>query len=402
MKQTFVVESLDPQTLLPNPANFRRHPDAQRRALRSSLDEHGAVQGPVWNRKTGHLIDGHARVEMALEDGESSLLVNVVEMPLAQERRLLRSFDAIGSMALVDDEALDALIESIDDASLEALLGEVAEPVSGLLPEADPDALPENVETRCQVGDLWQLGEHRLLCGDATKREDVERLMGEKRLSLVWTDPPYGVRYAEKNEFLNAVAPGNRNQTPIEGDDGDEAWTETLVQDALTLACDYGLSGAAVYVASPPGTPLPHFIAAVAASGFQFRHSLAWVKNQFVLGRCDYHYRHEIILYGWKEGPHFFRDNHSQDSVFEVDKPRSSAWHPVMKPVELIRRMVENSSRPAEIVYDPFLGAGATLIACEELARACYALEIEPRYCDVVLARWSQATGREPTLVEKV
>lgn len=396
-RQRFVLEEMAPGELVPNPANFRRHPDSQKVALQASVDEHGWVDAPLWNKRTRNLIDGHARVELALANGEALIPVKVVEMPLAQERRLLRSFDAIGAMAEVDDEALASLIESIDDAALEQLLGEVNEPASGLLPEADPDALPERVETRCKAGELWQLGEHRLLCGDATKREDVERLMGGKRLSLVWTDPPYGVRYAEKNEFLNAIAHGNRNQTPIEGDDGDEAWTEDLVRDALSLACEYGLAGAAVYVACPPGTPLPHFIAAVAKSGFQFRHSLAWVKNQFVLGRCDYHYRHEIILYGWKDGAHFFRDNHSQDSVFEVDKPRASAEHPVMKPVELIRAMVENSSRPAEIVYDPFLGSGSTLIACEELGRSCYGCEIEPRYCGVCLARWEQSTGREAT-----
>jgi len=140
VKQQFVVEERSPAELTANPANFRRHPDSQKRALRASLTEHGAVAGPIFNRRTGHLIDGHARVEMALEDGEAAILVNVVDMPLAQEKRLLRSFDQITSMALIDDGALEALIAEIDDAALEQILGEVSGPGNGLLPEADgPD-----------------------------------------------------------------------------------------------------------------------------------------------------------------------------------------------------------------------------------------------------------------------
>lgn len=159
------------------------------------------------------------------------------------------------------------------------------------------------------------------------------------------------------------------------------------------------MPGAAVYVACPAGTLLPHFIAAVAASGFQFKHSLVWVKNQFVLGRCDYHYRHEIVLYGWKDGAHYFVDDHTHDSVFEIDKPRKSEEHPTMKPVELIERMVRNSSNPGEIVYEPFSGSGSTILACEMSGRQCRAMEVSPAYCSVALTRWETATGRTAELI---
>jgi DNA modification methylase len=152
-------------------------------------------------------------------------------------------------------------------------------------------------------------------------------------------------------------------------------------------------------VACPPGTPLPHFIAAVAASGYTFKHSLAWVKQQFVLGRCDYHYRHETILYGWKEnGAHYFVDDHTKDSVFEVDKPHRSEEHPTMKPVELVAQMVANSSRTGELVADPFLGSGTTLIACEQLGRACAGIELAPCYCDVAVLRWQKLTNKQAVL----
>lgn len=398
----FTVEQLNPRDLTPNPLNWRRHPRTQRDVLRYSLERFGFVQGAIWNSRTNRLIDGHARVEEAIEQGRETIPVNVVDLSEEDERELLRLFDPIGALAETDTEALDRLIAEIGNPDLEAMLQGIGSGGGGLLVDADPDDAPslDEVETRAKPGQLWAMGQHRIYCGDCTKEEDVAELLGNDRLRMVWTDPPYGVSYGEKNEFLNAIAPGNRIQTPIVGDSLTEEQTERLCKEALYHACQWSIPGAAVYVACPPGTPLPHFIAAVAGSGFQFRHSLVWVKNQFVLGRCDYHYRHEIILYGWKDGAHYFVDDHTHDSVFEIDKPRRSEEHPVMKPVELVQRMIENSSRPAEYVYDPFCGSGTTLLACEVSGRVARCMEIEPRYVDVSLTRWEQATGRTAELVD--
>jgi DNA modification methylase len=243
------------------------------------------------------------------------------------------------------------------------------------------------------------MGEHRLVCGDCTKAETVAALFGDRQARMVWTDPPYGVSYADKNEFLNSLDWGNRIQEPIANDHMTDEATEALARDALTLMAQHGLPGAACYVACPAGTPLPHFIAAVAASGFTYHHSLVWVKQQFVLGRCDYHYRHEVILYGWKpDAGHYFVDDHTLDSVFEVDKPHRSEDHPTMKPVALVAQMIANSSKPGDVVADPFLGSGTTLVAAEQLGRVCYGIEIEPRYVDVAVRRWQNATQRRATL----
>ena len=200
--------------------------------------------------------------------------------------------------------------------------------------------------------------------------------------------------------FLNALNRGNSNQTAIEHDHMSESDTERLATDALRLAVAHAQKGASVYVACPPDTLLPHFIAAVAASGFTYKHALVWVKNQFVLGRCDYHYRHELILYGWIEnGAHYFVDDHTKHSVFEIDKPRNSDEHPTMKPVELVTGMLENSTRSNDIVYEPFSGSGTTLIACQNLGRKCRAVEISPGYVAVAIERFYQHTSIEPVLI---
>lgn len=188
----FNVEMLDPRELKAHPRNFRRHPESQTAALEQSISEHGWLSAPIWNRRTGRILDGHARVELAVGK-ETTIPVRVIDVPEEQERRILRAFDRIGAMAEVDTAALDALIAEIGDSDLERLLGEISEPLSGLLPEADPDAIPERVETRAKPGDLWRLGEHRLLCGDSTVANDVERLMGGELVDTVFADPPYNV-----------------------------------------------------------------------------------------------------------------------------------------------------------------------------------------------------------------
>jgi len=304
----------------------------------------------------------------------------------------LVELDAAGRLGNVgyDDGALDRLKAELQADDFVASQGP---------PVEDPGPSEPPVEPVTKLGDVWLCGAHRVVCGDCTEAGVVAKLFGEKLARMVWTDPPYGVSYADKNEFLNSLDKGNHIQEPIAHDHMSEADTEALVRDALALMATYGMPGAAYYVACPAGTLLPHFIAAVAASGFGFRHSLVWVKQQFVLGRCDYHYRHEVILYGWKpDGAHYFVDDHTQDSVFEVDKPHRSEDHPTMKPVKLVAQMVANSSKPGDIVADPFLGSGTTLISAEQLGRVCYGIEIEPRYVDVAVRRWQQATGQTAIL----
>jgi DNA modification methylase len=209
---------------------------------------------------------------------------------------------------------------------------------------------------------------------------------GGPKLRMVWTDPPYGVDYASKNEYLNRTDRGNRIQKPIANDQPAEV--HALLASALALARERALEGAACYATVPSGPLLPGFIDALNTSGFNFRHLLFWLKQQFVIGLSDYHPRHEMILYGWLgNGAHYWGGGRSQDSVFEVDRPRVSDLHPTTKPVELVARMIANSSRPTEVIYDPFCGSGTTLVACEQLGRISFAVEIDPAYAAVCLER---------------
>lgn len=268
------------------------------------------------------------------------------------------------------------------------------EPKAGHTPA---DAVPARAKTRCQLGDLWRLGEHRLFCGDARRENDLQMLMGAERWSVMVTDPPYGVNYAGKNDFLNTIDKGNRIQTAITGDHQEPAEMERLWTAALERARAFAASGASYYITGPQGGELLLLLMrSIQASRFLLKHNLIWAKNNHVLGRCDYNYKHEPILFGWTDkGQHKFYGPAGEVSLWEVDRSAVSKLHPTMKPAWLFARAIRNSSEVGEVVLDPFLGSGTAIIAAEQMGRRCFALEIEPVYCDVALARWEKFAGRE-------
>lgn len=240
---------------------------------------------------------------------------------------------------------------------------------------------------------------HRLLCGDSTKAEDVGRLMGGEKARLVWTDPPYGVNYGAK---LEAANPMGYRVRQIENDNLAPAQLEVFIRAALRQCADNTLPGAAIYVACPAGTLLPVLIASFTGSGFDFHWGLVWVKDQLVLGRGDYHFKHENILYGWKpDGAHYFTADRTQTSVFEIPRPKASEEHPTMKPPALVAAMLDNSSVPGDAVYDPFLGSGTTMVAAEGLGRLCYGMEISAPYTAVCLERMA-GMGLSPRLCDTI
>jgi site-specific DNA-methyltransferase (adenine-specific) len=258
----------------------------------------------------------------------------------------------------------------------------------------DPDEAPDLPdEPTVRRGELYALGDHRLLCGDATDAADVRRVFGDTtEADVMWTDPPYGVAYQTKLSTEEAVARHRRT-------DGLEVTNDQPEDIPALLAAAFGhaplRAGGAFYVASPSsGDVLPVFYAALAGAGMSVRQQLLWIKDVFVMGRHDYHYRHEPILYGWKEGSaHFFGGGRAQDTVWEIPRPKRSESHPTMKPVELVARALKNSSRPGDLVYEPFAGSGSTIIAAEQTRRRCVALEIDPRYAQVAIERWQAFSG---------
>jgi DNA modification methylase len=397
-----------PADLVPNPRNWRTHPAEQQRALSGALSEVGWVTGVVVNRTTGNVVDGHLRIELAVARQEPTVPVTYVELTEAEEALVLATLDPIGAMANAEATALASLLDGLEpaDEALRALLDDLTREQgidlvrTGLV---DPDDAPDLAEEpTVGRGELYALGDHRLLCGDATNEANVRRVFGEAtEADLIWTDPPYGVAYQTKLSTEEAVARHRRT-------DGLEVAKDQPEDIPALLSATFGLAplraGGAFYVASPSsGDVLPIFYAALAGAGMAVRQQLIWVKDVFVMGRHDFHYRHEPILYGWKEGAaHFFGGGRAQDTVWEIPRPRRSETHPTMKPVELVARALTNSSRPGDLVYEPFAGSGSTIVAAEQTRRRCVALEIDPRYAQVAMERWeaSRAARRSGSMVE--
>lgn len=264
----------------------------------------------------------------------------------------------------------------------------------------DPDDVPdilENVESITKRGDLYLLGKHRVLCGDATNTEDIKRLMDGKKIDMVFTDPPYGVSYASKNKFLNAIDKGNQIQIEIENDHMTLEKTGILWANTFKVWTNYLNEYHSYYICSPQcGDLFLLMIMMMNENGFPLRHTIIWAKNNHVLGRTDYNYKHEPILYGWNTKHKFYGNGEQRFSVWNYDKPLKNDLHPTMKPVDLIINAILNSTQGGNnIVADMFLGSGSTLIACEKINRICYGMEIDPHYCDVIVKRWENFTGEK-------
>ena len=229
-----------------------------------------------------------------------------------------------------------------------------------------------------------------MLCGDSTSAEDVARLMGDERAEMVWTDPPYGVSVGDKNKFLNSIARSNRvEEENLMNDTLDDAGIVAMISAAFDNAIAHCTAGAAWYVAAPAGPLHVLFGQALKDRGI-WRQTIQWVKNNatFAPLGVDYHWRAEPIFYGWlPNAAHRFYGGRKQDTVWNIDRPQKSPEHPTMKPVELVTRAIENSSRPGELVYEPFSGSGTTLVAAEQTGRVCYGMELEPKYVAVALER---------------
>jgi DNA modification methylase len=267
--------------------------------------------------------------------------------------------------------------------------------------QTDPDDVPAPpAEPVTKLGDVYELGPHRLVCGDSTDATVWDRLMQGETGQMVWTDPPYGVGYQTKLTPKEAVARHRRKDgLTVANDDLDEGALIELLRASLGLAWAHCREGGAWYVAAPPG-PLHQVFGDVLQELEVWRQTICWIKDSLVLGRSDYHYRHESIFYGWKPGAaHYFVDDRTQDTVWEIPRPKRSAEHPTMKPVALVERAIRNSSKPGDIVLEPFGGSGTTLLAAEATQRRTRVIELDPRYCDVIVRRWEEFTGQKATRI---
>lgn len=391
-----------------HPQNWRKHPQRQREVVKQSLDAVGWVNVVIENVVTGNLIDGHERIWQALETGEDVPFIQV-ELTEDEEKTALAMIDWTASLAEADTETLSELLQSINMDGVDELLATMADDFQLDIfedePAEDPGAQVDRAEELREIwqterGQVWQIGSHRMMCGDSTNTDDVAELMQGEHYALLVTDPPYGVSYASKNEYLNAIAPANRIQTPIKQDHAAPEDMATFWKSAFRVIREFAQPGASYYVTGPQGGDLLLLLLALSECNFPLRHMLIWAKNNHVLGRSDYNYKHEPIIYGWVNGAaHSFYGDAGEVSLWEIDKPQKSELHPTMKPVQLYERAIYNSSARGEIVADFFAGSGTCGVAAEHLKRRAYMMEYTPEYVAVILQRLSDM-GLWPRLID--
>jgi site-specific DNA-methyltransferase (adenine-specific) len=360
----------------------------------ASLQRFGQLKPLVVQASTRFVVAGNHLLRAAQKLGWTSIAANVEAMDDATATAYGLADNRTADLGDYDYNLLGAILAEQDAANNLAATGYDADDVAALLravgdvDDRDPDAVPDlppQAEVYVQPGDLWALGRHHLLVGDATDPGAVARLTADAPVDLVFVDPPYGVGYIG----------GTPAHLTIANDGLDADGTRALVADALRLAPLR--PGGAFYVMAPAGPLQLAFLLAIADAGLTLHQTLVWAKDRFVLGHGDYHYRHEPILYGWRDGGrHLFRGDRTQDSVWEIPRPARSELHPTMKPVELVERAIRNSSMPGERVLDMFAGSGTTLIAAERAERTCLAMELDPRYAQVAIERWGSFTGQTP------
>lgn len=383
-----------------NPRKDLKPEDEEYQKIKKSITEYGCVIPLVVN-KDMTIIGGHQRLKILEDLGYTEIECVVVDYDKNKEKGCnitLNNENVSGewdklkleelmaelkkedfnmentgfSFDEVDDILKDITGSKEDEFDLEEELKEIEQPIS-------------------KLGDIWILGKHRLMCGDSTQKEAVLQLMKSKEADMILTDPPYNVNHEG----------GTKEKLTIKNDNMEDTLFYNFLIDAFRNMYDSIKCGGSIYVFHAD-TEGMNFRNAFKTVGFKLAECLVWVKNKFVMGRQDYQWRHEPILYGWKEGKaHYFTDSRNQTTVLEFDKPIKNEEHPTMKLIDLLAYLIKNSSKENELILDLFGGSGSTLIAAEQTNRKCYMMELDPKYCDVIIRRWEKLTGQKAELEKK-
>lgn len=371
-----------------NPRKDLKPGDKEYEKLKRSIGEFGYVDPLIWNKRTSRLVGGHQRLKVLKDMGIDEVDVVVVDMDEEKEKALNVALNKISGdwdkdklMLLITDlqaEDFDVSLTGFDPEELDDLFKD------DLKDDVKDDNFDVDKElkkpTMTKPGDLWQLGEHRLLCGDSTKEESYELLMAGKQANLVITDPPYNVNYQGSAGKIK-----NDNMK-------DDAFYQFLLA-AFTNMEKNMASDASIYVFHADTEGL-NFRKAFSDAGFYLSGTCIWVKQSLVLGRSPYQWRHEPILFGWKKkGKHCWYAGRKESTIWEFDKPKKNKDHPTMKPIPLLAYPIMNSSMTNSIVLDPFGGSGSTLIACEQTKRICRTIELDEKFCDVIVKRYIEQVG---------
>lgn len=389
MRTTSEMKLIPTEQLIPYINNARTHSPEQLTKLRSSLREFGFVN-PVIIDRDFNIIAGHGRVAAAKEEGIKEVpCVFVDYLTEAQKKAYILADNRMALDAGWDEELLRIEIESLQGEDFDvSLTGFGEDEITDLFADPDKKVEEDNFDLTAALekaafverGDVWTVGRHRLVCGDATSADDVARLMDGKKANLIVTDPPYGVSFKSSGGLT------------IQNDSikGDEFYT-FLYNSFKNMVAHLGSGGAAyVFHADTEGL---NFRKAFVDAGFHLAGCCIWVKDSLVLGRSDYQWQHEPVLYGFlKNGKHRWYSDRKQTTIWNFDKPKRNANHPTSKPLDLLAYPIGNSSQENAIVLDTFGGSGSTLMACEQTNRICYTMELDEKYASVILRRYVEDT----------
>jgi len=389
------IKSIKTDTLIPYVGNSRTHSAEQIAQIAASIKEFG-FNNPVLVDAEGGIIAGHGRVMAAQKLGLDAVpTICLDHLSDAQRRAYVIADNKLALNAGWDEEALQAELDRLRDEDFDIsilgfseeefdqLIG--ADETEGLTDDEDVPEVPSQPVT--VEGDVWLLGNHRLMCGDSTSVDAVEKLCDGEKVDMWLTDPPYNVAYEGKT----------KDALTIQNDEmSDDGFRQFLKESYL--AADASMNPGGVFYIWHADSEGYNFRGAAFDIGWQIRQCLIWVKQTMVMGRQDYHWKHEPCLYGWKSGAgHLWNTDRKQVTVLEFDRPSRNAEHPTMKPVELFEYQMLNNTKKNHIVLDSFGGSGTTMIAAEKNGRKSRLMELDPRYCDVIIKRWEAFTGKEAT-----
>lgn len=386
-----LIEKKRTAELLPaeyNPRKDLRPGDAEYEKLKRSIEQFGYVEPVIWNKTTGRVVGGHQRLKVLLDMGMTEVDCVVVELDAEKEKALNIALNKISGEW--DKEKLALLISDLQGADFDvSLTGFEPDEIDALFKDSIKDGIKDDdfdVDAELQKpaiakqGDLWLLGRHRLVCGDSTKTDTFSLLMADKRANLVVTDPPYNVNY-------EGAAGKIKNDNMV----GDAFYT--FLFDAFSCMAGVMADDASIYVFHADTEGL-NFRKAFSDAGFYLSGTCIWKKQSLVLGRSPYQWQHEPVLFGWKKkGKHLWYTGRKESTIWEFDKPKKNGDHPTMKPVPLLAYPIMNSSMSNAIVLDPFGGSGSTLIACEQTERVCHTIELDEKFCDVIVKRYIEQVG---------
>lgn len=381
--------------LVPYEKNPRKN-DKAVKAVANSIKEFG-FKVPIIVDKNNVIVAGHTRLKAAIKLGLEEVPCIIADDLTEDQIKAFRLADnKVGEIAEWDEAKL--LVE-LQDIQMDMSQFEFDINLGKDVEDDDFEVeLPD--EPISQRGDVYLLGNHRVMCGDATNAEDMKKLCGSTLVDLTLTDPPYNVNIGLKGEAYEKREDSNRfKNRKLLNDNLSDAEFLKFLTDAFQNMHGYSKQGAAIYVFHADSEGY-NFRKAFKDAGYDLKQTLIWVKNALVLGRQDYQWQHEPVLYGWKKGAaHTWYGDRKQTTVLKYDRPLKSAEHPTMKPIELCGYLIKNSSKEGDVVLDPFGGSGSTMISCEQLNRTCYMMELDPKYVDVIIERYEKFTGQKAVKV---